>query len=463
MLLSKNRVHAIETVSCLSCFAYLSMLIRFKDILEKLEAIDRDLKELRRLKNKIPQKRRYSDPLDISFDKQINELLNQKIELESLEIDSPAQELSDSILFADPITSSRIRAERIQVREAERSAKEERIFEFLREMPKTEIHLHMEACISDKTLFDIMERNNVEYDPVEVANLYKFKNLQDFVRLFLFILDAIKTPDDFVLIFKNLRAYLEANNIRYAEVFLAPSRMIANGLDFRELAEIIDHLASDCFRSGGPEVKYLIDVSRTFGAENASQNLQRVLRLKTRNIIGIGLGGAELMGPAREFKDVFAQARAEGLRCVAHAGEDDGPWSITDSVLVLGSERIGHATSAIQDPKLLDMLKEREIPLEICLTSNIFTGKYVREEKDHPVRRYYDEGLVCTVNTDDPEIFKVNLTEEYFKFYRHLDFTLTELIDLNRQGVYSSFQARPGDMWKSFQKEIYRLREKYAI
>ena len=439
------------------------MLVRFKHIIEKLRAIDRDLKELQRLKARVPQQRDYSSSLDISFDKQINELLNQKIELESLEIDNPAQELSDSILFADQITSSHIRAERISRKEPERSAKEENIFAFLKEMPKTEIHLHMEACISDKTLIEIMERNNIEYDPLEIAKLYKFKNLQEFVRLFLFILDAIKTPDDFALIFQNLRTYLEANNIHYAEVFLAPSRMISNGLDFREIAETIDRLASDCVRSGGPEVKYLIDVSRTFGSENASQNLQRILHLKTRNIIGIGLGGAELMGPARDFKDVFAQARAEGLRCVAHAGEDDGPWSIKDTVLVLRSERIGHGTSAIQDPMLLEILKEREIPLEICLTSNIFTGKYVREEKDHPVRRYYDEGLICTVNTDDPEIFNINLTEEYFKYYRHLDFTLTELIDLNRQGVYSTFQNRPGDMWKSFQAEINQLREKYAI
>ena len=439
------------------------MLLRFKHVFEKLQSIDRDLKELRRLKTRVPQKRPYTSPLDISFDKQINQLLNEKIELESLEIDSPAQELSDSLIFADQITSSQIRAERVSLKEADRSLKEEKIFEFLREMPKTEIHLHMEACISNKTLMEIMERNRVEYDPVEVEKLYKFKNLQEFVQLFLFILDAIKTPEDFTVIFKNLRDYLEANNIRYAEVFLAPSRMISNGLDFNEIAETIDHLASDCLRDGGPEVKYLIDVSRTFGSENASQNLQRVLQLKTRNIIGIGLGGAELMGPAHEFKDVFAQARAEGLRCVAHAGEDDGPWSVKDTVLVLGAERIGHGTSAIQDPALLEILKEREIPLEICLTSNVFTGKYVREEKDHPVRRYYDDGLICTVNTDDPEIFNINLTEEYFKYYRHLNFSLTELIDLNRQGVYSTFQRRPIDMWRNFQNEIYQLREKYAI
>ena len=169
------------------------------------------------------------------------------------------------------------------------------------------------------------------------------------------------------------------------------------------------------------------------------------------------------MGPARNFKDVFAQAKAHGLRAVAHAGEDDGPWSVRDSVEILGAERVGHGTSAIQDPALIDLLKEKEVPLEICLTSNLFTGKYVREPQDHPVRRYYDAGLVCTINTDDPEIFHVNLTDEYFKFYKHLDFTVTELVDMNRQGVYSSFMKNPARLWKGYSKEIQLLREKYAV
>ena len=438
------------------------MITRFKNILEKLKTINLDLENLRKNKEKLSKKRPYSDTLHLSFDKQINILLNQKIELENLEIENPLKELNESFLFTDQVTSSQIRQTK-PLQEEKVSPQDKNVLAFLKEMPKTEIHLHMEACISKETLIKLMEKNKVKCDHEEISTLYKFKNLQEFVKLFLFILDAIKTPEDFEVIFHNLRSYLENNNIRYAEVFLAPSRMIANGLDFNEIAQTIDYLSSECSRSGGPEIKYLIDVSRTFGAENASKNLQKILKLKRHNIIGIGLGGAELMGPARDFKDVFAQAKAEGLRCVAHAGEDDGPWSVRDSVLELGAERIGHATSAIQDPSLLEILKNRRIPLEICLSSNIFTGKYVREAKDHPVRQYFNDGLICTVNTDDPEIFDINLTDEYFKYYRHLDFSISEIIDLNRQGVYSTFQNTPANMWNGFQKEIHNLREKYAI
>ena len=111
----------------------------------------------------------------------------------------------------------------------------------------------------------------------------------------------------------------------------------------------------------------------------------------------------------------------------------------------------------------MELLREKGVPIEVCLTSNIFTGKYVRQEKDHPVRRYYDEGLVCTVNTDDPEIFNVNLSQEYFKYYRHLDFTVSEIIDLNRQTVQSTFMPDASAYWKKFEQQILKLRERYAV
>lgn len=438
------------------------MIVRLEQILGKIRGIERDIQELRRLKARVPAGRKYSAGLETAFDKQINDLLNEKISMEELEIEGAPEDLVQQIFSADLVTASRIRGEHV-VHRIEPTAAEANLVKFIQEMPKVEIHLHMEACISKETVAAMLEKNSVPYSMEELDKLYKFSNLQEFIKLFLFIIDSVKTPDDFELIFNNLRSYMDANSIRYAEVFLAPSRMVQNGLDFNEIAQTLDRVSNDCRRSGGPDVKYLIDVSRTFGVENASKNLQRVLAARAQNIIGIGLGGAELMGPAREFKDVFAQARAEGLRCVAHAGEDDGPWSIRDAVELLRAERIGHGTSAIQDPSLMELLREKETPIEICLTSNIFTGKYVRQEKDHPVRRYYDEGLVCTVNTDDPEIFNVNLSQEYFKYYRHLDFTVSEIVDLNRQTVRSTFHPASAAMWKDFEQEIVQLRQKYAV
>jgi len=438
------------------------MILRVEQILQRIRALDRDIEDLRRLRARLPANRSFTPGLQVSFDKHVNDLLNERIALEELEVEQMPEDLLSEIASVDVATASRISVAR-DTKPYEISAEDKRVREFLKAMPKTEIHLHMEACISRETLAGMLDKNGVKYEKEQLKKLYEFTNLQEFIKLFLFIIDSIKTPDDFQLIFLNLRNYLNANNIRYAEVFLAPSRMIQNGLEYSEIAQTLDSLSRECRLSGGPDVRFLIDVSRTFGPENASKNLQRVLSNPQSSIIGIGLGGAELMGPARDYAPVFAQAQAEGLRSVAHAGEDDGPWSVRDTVELLKAERIGHGTSAVQDPDLVELIAKKGIPIEICLTSNIFTGKYVRKEKDHPVRRYYESGVICTVNTDDPEIFHVDLSEEYFKFYKSLNFTVSELVDLCRMGVYSTFQQDPSAMWNQFKVEIDALRQQMAV
>jgi adenosine deaminase len=435
------------------------MKVTFEQIYKKIKNIDKEILELQNLKKRIPQNKPYSLDLHLSFDKIINDLINQKLELEQLEIENPPEDLIQNVLTVDLATASAIRA----IPKPEIEEEDKVILDFLRKLPKTEIHLHIEACISKETIIKILQEHKENFDVEEIEKLYQFKNLNEFIKLFLFILDSIKKPEDFQFIFENLKHYLIQNNIRYAEVFYAPSRLIQNGLEFREIARTLDYLAKECVLDGGPEVKFLVDVSRTFGPENASKNLKRLLEAKVDTHIGIGLGGAELMGPARDFKDIFAQARAEGLHYVAHSGEDDGPWSIWDTVQILKAERIGHGTSAIQDPDLLEYLRDRQIPIEICLTSNLFTGKYVRRPQDHPVRRYYDMGIICSINTDDPEIFNVDLTQEYYKLYKYLNFSITEIIDLIRMGVDSTFKNNKFLMWKSFEKEIKQLREEYQL
>ncbi len=435
------------------------MKVTFEQIYNKIQSLEKEILELENLKKKIPKYKSYSLEILLSFDKAINELINTKIELEQLEVENPPVELVQNILTVDLATASTLRAPpELYVEE-----KDQEVLEFLRKLPKTEIHLHIEACISKETIIKILENHKEKFDREEIEKLYQFKNLNDFIKLFLFILDTIKKPEDFEFIFDNLKQYLIKNNIQYAEVFYAPSRLIQNGLEFKEIARTLDFLSRECVLNGGPEIKFLVDVSRTFGAENAKKNLQRLLQAKTDSHIGIGLGGAELIGPAKDFKDVFAMARSEGLHCVAHSGEDDGPWSIWDTLRILKAERIGHGTSAIQDPDLLEYIRDKRIPIEICLTSNLFTGKYVRRAQDHPVRRYYDMGIICSINTDDPEIFNVDLTQEYYNLYKYLNFSITEIIDLIKMGVESTFHPYKHLLWQKFEKEIQFLRKENNI
>ena len=427
----------------------------FRQILERIRIIDRDVSELNRLKSRLPADRPYSPSLQISFDKQINNLLNERISLMELQVSNPPDwflaEQSDKGSFA-------------LVEKEDREPEEQDVINFLRDLPKTEVHLHLEACVNKKTLKFLLNKNGVNVTDEEFEAKFNFTDLGGFIQLFFFIQSSVKEPADFAYLISSLGDYLKTNNIIYAEVFFAPSKFIQNGLDFEEMIEAIVSRVRDIKTNDGIEIKVLVDVSRSFGPENAMNNLNRVLALKGYpEVIGIGLGGAELMGPAKDYGEVFKVAREAGLRTVAHSGEDDGPWAIWDAVKILKAERIGHGTSAIQDPELVKYLKEHRIPIEICVTSNVFTGKYVRKEQNHPVRYYYDQGLPLTINTDDPEIFNVNLTYEYFKLYRFLDFSIDEIIDLIKQGVMTSFHTEKESLWKKMEAEIEIIKKQHKI
>jgi adenosine deaminase len=269
------------------------------------------------------------------------------------------------------------------------------------------------------------------------------------IKNFFYLQSLFRAPEDFALIVPDVEAYARRNNIRYMETFVAPSMVLKQGgIDFKgildPLVEGFDRLAS----SGGPDVRILVDVSRSFGPENAKRNLEHVLgylgKRKTDRVIGIGLGGQEAGNPCGAYMGVFKAAREAGLHTVAHAGEEVGPESIREAIVELGAERIGHGTSAIQDPSLMDMLKEMAIPIEICPASNVITGKYVRRYEDHPLRPYFDRGLLVTLNTDDPVLFDIELDEEFRRVADKLAFDRAGILRLLDNGISASFMDEAG-------------------
>ena len=189
----------------------------------------------------------------------------------------------------------------------------------------------------------------------------------------------------------------------------------------------------------GIMVRFLPDVSRSYGAEVADKILDIILSKRSRYIIGIGLGGPEHLSKNREYKAVFEKARRAGLRMVAHAGESVGPKCIRDAIEILGAERIGHATSAIQDEKVMQILVKRQIPVEIAVTSNLITGKFVKNLNEHPIKEYLARGVFVTLNTDDPNLFKTTLVDEYWKVYNGLGCGLRTIYSLIKNGFRASF------------------------
>jgi adenosine deaminase len=313
---------------------------------------------------------------------------------------------------------------------------------FLTELPKTEIHLHIEGLVSADSIWSLIQKHKLDLgisSKAELQERFNISSLNEFIDLFMNIVQAcFLEEEDLSFLIEDARHYLGRNNIKYAEIFIAPTKLIKNGLDFKAIVDTLDRGAQSLAKDGF-QVRFLVDVSRGFGPENAMKNLDLTLNHGTSAFIGVGLGGAEQSGPAREYQPVFEKAIQEGLHVVAHAGEDVGPESIWDTINHLQVERIGHGISAIKDQDLMDELRERRIPLEICPTSNLFTRKFATSLENHPLRAFFDHGILVTVNTDDPTLFGVELNEEYYQLLDRNIFTLREIFKIVKNGVYATF------------------------
>ena len=316
----------------------------------------------------------------------------------------------------------------------------EAFYTFLKAIPKAEIHLHIEAVISRDSIKALSrKKNGTEMTDAELDRLFSYEDLNGFIAAFLEVQNMFSEVADFDLVFADLRHYLVDNGIAYAEVFFAPSAFVKKGFDYGDIMANFDRNIAKIKAETGVDVKVLVDVSRTFGLENAEKNLDMLLAHRIPAVIGIGLGGAESKGPCKDFGPVFERARANGLKTVAHAGEDVDAWSIRDALDVLHAARIGHGITAIQDETLMERLKDERVPLEVAPTSNVFTKKYVPSFEQHPIRAFFDRGLLVTVNTDDPLFFKVSLLDEYWNLHSRLHFTKDDIRQLVLNGFAASF------------------------
>lgn len=311
---------------------------------------------------------------------------------------------------------------------------------FLKSIPKTELHLHLEAVISLAGVRKLYKNKfGKEMTKEEQIELFSYNDLNGFIQAFLKIQGFYSSVNDFNLVFDELEKYLVKNGIVYSEVFFAPSAFLKMGFKYEDMVKIFHKKITKIKEKRGITVKLLMDVSRTFGCENAMNNYKLLKQYPCEDIIGIGLGGAEAKGPAKEFEPVFTQAHKDGYRAVAHAGEDVGPESIWDAIKFLNSERIGHGLTAMQDEKLVTELASTKRPVEICITSNTFTKKIVTKAKEHPVADYFNKGVVVTINTDDPVFFKTTLLDEFYICHKDLKMPMEDIKKLVEYSFSASF------------------------
>lgn len=325
----------------------------------------------------------------------------------------------------------------------------ENFYQFLQRVPKAELHIHIEAVITMSSIRALWEKRfGTEMTLDEQNALFTYDDLNGFIQAFLKVQDLFIEVSDFDYVFDDFARYLKGNGISYCEAFFAPSAFIKKGFDYGAMVENFSRNIKKIHDECGITIKLMMDVSRTFGLENAMANYEMMKKFPDECIFGIGLGGAEQKGPCKDFGPVFEKAHADGFHAVAHAGEDVGPESIWDAINILHSERIGHGITAIQDEKLLSLLAEKQIPLEVCPTSNTFTKKIVSKMEEHPIRAFFDKGLLVTVGTDDPVFFKTTLLDEFWALHTKLNFTLDEIKVLIENSFKASFlSASEKDEW----------------
>jgi aminodeoxyfutalosine deaminase len=272
-----------------------------------------------------------------------------------------------------------------------------------RAVKKAELHVHLEGSIEAETLMEIDP--SVSRDEIE-ANLYG-RTFEEFLRGYIWVTKRLRTPEHYAIATRDLLDRLASQCVTYAEITLSAGVVLWKDQD---LAAVYDAVWKESQRS---RVKtfWILDAVRHFGAEPGMRVAEFSLTRRDQGVVAFGIGGDEARGPAELFRDVFAFARDGGLRLVCHAGETTGPQSIW-AALEIGAERIGHGIAAIHDPALMAKLRESNVPLEVCISSNVSTG-VVASLEEHPVRKLYDAGVPIVLNTDDPAFFRTSLAREY--------------------------------------------------
>lgn len=312
---------------------------------------------------------------------------------------------------------------------------------WLRDLPKAELHLHLEGSITPATLVELSHRNDARpLTLAEAAAVYSYHDFPSFLLSFKAVTTRLHTAADYELITYNMLRDLAAQGVRHAEAYISIGILYWQArLDVDAVMAAIEAGRVRGEREFGISLLWIIDAVRHFGLEACARVFRKAAELQHQypSVVGIGIGGNELLGPAHEFRELYAEAKAAGLRLTCHAGENTGPESIW-AALNIGAERIGHALSAQQDPELIEVLAQRQIPLELNITSNLRTG-CCPTLFEHPVKMYFEEGLMITLNSDDPPFFGATLLEEYQLAHREFEFSLDQLRELAANSIEASF------------------------
>ena len=315
---------------------------------------------------------------------------------------------------------------------------------FIENMPKAELHLHIEGTLEPAMMMELAQRNGVAlpYATIEeVRQAYDFNCLQDFLDLYYQGMSVLRTEADFFDLTWAYLARVHAQNVTHVEIFFDPQGHTDRGIAFETVLDGIWSALERARTELGITSKLIMCFLRHLSEDAAFETLQQALPHKDR-IFGVGLDSSENGHPPAKFANVFKAAIREGFIPVAHAGEEGPPDYVREALDVLGVARIDHGNRAMEDPDLMARLSGSEMTLTVCPLSNLRLC-VVEDLKEHPLRRMLQAGIRATVNSDDPAYFGGYMTENFAAVAEALDLTREEIKTLGRNAYLGSFMSAP--------------------
>ncbi|PSR80070.1 hypothetical protein BD289DRAFT_374662 [Coniella lustricola] len=333
---------------------------------------------------------------------------------------------------------------------------------WLRALPKCELHLHLEGTVTPETLVILSARHDSEPLTLEDARaLYQYKDFRHFLSTFKLICDRLLTPDDYALIAHKLMRNLAMQGVVHAEVYISCGNILRwkPELSLEDVMTAVEGAVTGFEVQTGvppPSMMWIVDATRQWGTGPVQKVFCHAAKLKDRftSVVGVGVGGDEAAGPVGTFREAYRAARKAGLRLTAHAGEATGPVQgplEIRTALEMDVERIGHGLAAQHDEDLMTLLAQNQVPVEINVTSNVLTG-CCPSSQDHPLPKFFEKGIRCVLCSDDPAMFGSWCLDEYVLVHETLGFSLQDMKTLASNSVTASFLEQ--DKKESILKKI---------